>query len=53
MDDGWILSSSGKPVLWVPHHWRSDELARIWSGWFLALVHAGLSEAVIIELPEE
>ena len=53
IDDGWIVSSSGKPLLWVPHHWRSNELARIWSGWFLALVHAGLSEAVIIELPEE
>ena len=52
-DDGWILSSSGKQLLWLPHHWRSDEKNRMWSGQFLALLHRELSEVVILELPEE
>ena len=52
-DDGWILSTSGKQLLWLPHHWRSDEKDRVWGGQFLALLHRELSEVVILELPEE
>jgi len=49
-DDGWILSSSGKLLLWLPHHWRSMETGRRWSGKFLALQSSELPEAVILEL---
>ena len=37
-DEGWILSSSGKQLLWLPHHWQEgDVIERKWSGRFLAL----------------
>ncbi|KAF9646208.1 hypothetical protein BDM02DRAFT_270538 [Thelephora ganbajun] len=53
MDDGWILGTSGKRLLWLPPHWRSlDTEARMWSGRFLALLHSALPEAVILELEE-
>ena len=48
--DGWVLSSSGKRLLWLPPHWRSHETHRMWSGSFLALLHGELPEAVILEL---
>ena len=51
--DGWILSSSRKRLLWLPHQWRSYETNRVWGGWFLGLIHSGLPEAVILELPKE
>ncbi|KAF9647967.1 hypothetical protein BDM02DRAFT_2470495 [Thelephora ganbajun] len=52
-DDGWILGSSGKRLLWLPPHWRSlDMEARTWSGRFLVLLHGTLPEAVILELEE-
>ena len=47
-DDGWILSPSGKQLLWLPHQWQSWKVARNWSGKFLAV--GGLSEVVILEL---
>ena len=31
-NDGWILGSSGKLLLWLPHKWRSDEYNRKWGG---------------------
>ena len=52
-DNGWILNSSGKRVLWLPSHWYSQDWRRMWRGWFLALLHPELSEVVILELPEE
>ena len=48
-DDGWILSPTQKPLLWLPHRWRSDEMSRTWSGRFLGLLHAELPEIVIFE----
>ena len=52
-DDGWILSPSGKRLLWLPHHWRSDKRHRTWCGQFLGLSHHELPEVIILELPEE
>ena len=52
-DDGWILNSNGKRLLWLPPHWQSDEEERIWGGRFLALLHSPLPEAVILEVLEE
>ena len=50
--DGWILSSSGKRLLWLPHHWRHvSKSSKIWSEQFLALLHSELPEVVILELP--
>ena len=50
MDDRWILSPSGKRLLWLPPQWRSDEWRRRWGRRFLALLHSELPEAVILEL---
>ena len=50
-DDGWVLDSGKKRVMWLPHHWRfSDERDRIWDGRFLALFDRKLPEPVIIEV---
>jgi len=51
--DGWVLSSSGKKLLWLPPHWQSNEMHRQWSGQFLALLHPDLPEIVILEFPED
>ena len=48
--DGWVLNSARERILWLPHHWRSDEWRRRWSGRFLGLLHEELPEAVILEL---
>ena len=53
MDGGWVLSSTGKRLLWLPPRWRSEEIHRMWSGRFLALLHGGLPEAVVLELLAE
>ncbi|KAF9643639.1 hypothetical protein BDM02DRAFT_3123137 [Thelephora ganbajun] len=50
VDDRWILSPSGKRLLWLPPHWRSSGANRTWGGRFLALLHGTLPEAVILEL---
>ena len=49
-DDRWILSPSGKRLLWLPPHWRSDGWNRMWDGRFLALLDRELPEPVILEL---
>ena len=50
-DDGWILSSSGKRLFWLPHHWRQDGiLQRKWSGKFLVLWNQDSVEPYILEL---
>ena len=48
-DDGWVLSPSGKQLIWLPHQWQS-EIERRWGGKFLALFPSGLSEPLILEL---
>ena len=52
MDDGWVLNSTGKRLLWFPPHWRSEEYRkhRVWSGRFLALLHSRLPEVIVLEL---
>ena len=50
-DDGWILSSSGKRLLWLPHQWQSaNKIERRWSGRFLAQLKSGSPEAIILDL---
>ena len=51
-DDGWILDSRKKRVMWLPHRWRIDEELRIWDGRFLGLLDRKLPEPVILELDE-
>jgi len=51
-DDWWVVSPSGKRLLWLPHDWRSSEMNRKWSERFLGLLHGELPEAVILELDE-
>ena len=45
---GWVLSSNGKQLLWLPHQWSSMEMR--WGGRFLALFPKGVLEAIILEL---
>jgi len=51
-DDGWVLNSNRKRLLWLPPHWRLKEMDRMWSGRFLALLHGQLPEPVILEVLE-
>jgi len=48
--DRWILGPDGKRLLMLPPHFWSHPVYRVWKGRFLALLHSGLSEAVILEL---
>ena len=49
-DDWWILGPDRKRLLMLPPRWQSYVVQRIWKGRFLALLHGGLSEPVILEL---
>ena len=49
-DDWWIIGPDGKRLLMLPPPWQSYAVQRVWKGQFLALLHRGLSEAVILEL---
>ena len=51
--DGWVLSPSGRQLLWLPPHWQSKEVYRQWNGQFLALLHPDLPKIVILEFPGE
>ena len=51
-DDGWILDSRKKRVMWLPHRWRVREQSRIWDGRFLGLIGGELPGPIIIELDE-
>ena len=51
-DDGWILDSRKKRVIWLPHHWRVYEEDQMWDERFLALFGRELPEPIIIELDE-
>jgi WD40 repeat protein len=49
--DGWILGMGGKRLLALPPLWQSQfKVYRVWNGKFLALLHGGLPELVILEL---
>jgi len=49
-DDGWIVSSKGKLLLWLPYQWRSStKTIRKCNGKFLALLYSRLPEVVILE----
>ena len=49
--DGWVISSSGQRLLWLPHQWQSDkEVRRKWNGKILTLLYDRLPEVVILEL---
>ena len=49
-NDWWILGPDGKRLLMLPPPWQSHAVRRMWKGQFLALVHCGLPEAVILDL---
>ena len=50
-EDGWILGTGGKRLLMLPPLWRSEwKVNRVWNEKFLALLHGGLPEVVILEL---
>ena len=50
-DDGWILCSSGKRLLWLPYLSHPDHVTqRKWSGKFLAVWNNSSSEPFILEL---
>ena len=48
-NDWWILDPDGKRLLLLPPPWRSYPVQRVWKEQFLALLHSGLSEPVILE----
>ena len=50
MNDWWILGLDGKRLLMLPPPWQSYPVRRVWKGKFLALLHGGLSEPVILEM---
>jgi hypothetical protein len=52
-DDGWVLGSNRKRLLWLPPYLRSDAGFRVFSGRFLALLRTALPEPVLLELPAE
>ena len=51
-DNGWILSSGRKQLLWLPPYWQSSGHSVVWGGQFLALLHHEIPEPVILELLE-
>ena len=49
--DWWILGPDGKRLLMLPPPWQSPKaVLRMWKGKFLALLHYGPSEPVILEV---
>ena len=49
-DDWWILGPAGKRLLKLPPPWQFYAVYRVWNRRFLALLHSGLPEPVILEL---
>ena len=45
----WWLVLGRERLLMLPPPWRSEAIGRVWKGKFLALLHNGLSEPVILE----
>jgi len=52
-NDGWILDSSGRQLLWLPHHWRVRESHRVWEREILAFLSYDLLDIVILEVLKE
>ncbi|KAF9791107.1 hypothetical protein BJ322DRAFT_1104775 [Thelephora terrestris] len=50
--DGWVLSSTQKRLLWLPHHWRSLQWSECWQGRFFGYLHGEPPEVVILEFFE-
>ena len=50
-DDWWILGPDEKWLLMLPPPWRAEPARRLWKGKFLALLHRGILEPLILELP--
>jgi hypothetical protein len=46
----WWLVLGRERLLMLPPPWRSEAVGRVWKGKFLALLHHGLSEPVVLEL---
>ena len=53
MDNGWIVSSTGKWLLWLPPHLQLDEEYRVWGGQHLAFLYNMFPEAFILEVLEK
>ena len=51
-DDGWVLNSTQRKLLWLPHPWRSMRKSRKWSRRFLGLGDGRLQEVIILEFFE-
>jgi hypothetical protein len=50
-DDGRILSSSGKQLLWLPHHWRPDAKFQVrWGRNILVVWNEYLLEPIMLKL---
>ena len=50
MYDRWVFNPSRKLLLWFPPNWQLFGCYRVWAGQFLALLHNGLPEALILDL---
>ena len=49
-NDRWILGADGRRLLMLPPLWQCYAARRVWKGQFLALLHGGRPEPVILEL---
>jgi hypothetical protein len=50
MDSGWVTSSRGSKLLWLPPVWRTENWKEVrWDGKFLALLGSHHPEPIIIE----
>jgi len=49
-NDWWILGPGRRRLLMLPPTWQSTVVQRVWRGRFVALIHRGLPEPVILEL---
>ena len=50
MDNGWILSSSGKRLFLLPPHLQLNREDRIWGGQYLAFLRGVFPEVLILEV---
>ena len=54
ISDGWILSSNGKRLLWLPYYLQPTyEYEKLYCGQFLAITSSKLLEPFIVELLED
>jgi len=49
-DDWWILGPDRRRLLMLPPAWQTTVVQRVWKGRFVALIHGGLPDPVILEL---